>query len=170
MTTVAQLSTDSAVCLRGVQDSDWDFLYHLYCDPEVRENSRIHACPAFQEFKRWVQDQPFFYTVTWRGLLVGYGRVTPLPITAKRKDVGEVSYALVKEARGKGWASDVIRLLGWHAAAIGLHTLTAEIRPMNIPSLRALLRAGFHITLPLNRPFLTLERVGRNRSSQLKRK
>ena len=58
--------------------------------------------------------------------------------------VGEVGCGLVPAARGRGVATEAMRLLaGWAFGALGLGRLQAFVAPQNDAALRLVKRAGF---------------------------
>lgn len=57
----------------------------------------------------------------------------------------EISYTIAPDCRGKGWAKDLIRLLADQAYALQRGPVVAKVKAGNVPSLRALERAGFRV-------------------------
>ena len=59
--------------------------------------------------------------------------------------VGELGCGLVPAARGRGVATEALRLLaGWAFTALGLGRLQVFVAPHNVAALRLVNRAGFH--------------------------
>ena len=74
------------------------------------------------------------------------------------RDTAEVSITVAPECRGQGWAGPMLEAAHAEAKRLGITHLVATVKPANTASLRAFLRAGYHITAPART--LTLEREG----------
>lgn len=56
----------------------------------------------------------------------------------------EIGYSVIPDRRGRGYASEVVRVLAaWALAQHGVGSVTARCDVLNVPSIRILERAGF---------------------------
>jgi len=65
---------------------------------------------------------------------------------AAETDTGEIAYIVAPAARGRGIATEAVRLLSlWALAGLGLQRLQLTIRPGNVSSIRVAEKAGYRL-------------------------
>jgi RimJ/RimL family protein N-acetyltransferase len=83
------------------------------------------------------------WLVTLEGVVIGdCGTVGPLRAGGEI----EIGYGLAAEHRGRGYGTEVVAALsGWLRSRPGVNRVVAEVLAGNVPSRRALERAGFEL-------------------------
>jgi UDP-2,4-diacetamido-2,4,6-trideoxy-beta-L-altropyranose hydrolase len=128
--------------LRGVVAEDAAALFAIANDPDTRSVSRVAARIAPDEHLAWfarvrARDGTTFWMVEVDGLAVGQIRFH------RSHSCWEVSYALEAAARGKGWATDVVRAGVRRLRAVDGGPIVAVVHAGNLASHRVFRRLGF---------------------------
>src|SRR6476469_8373658 len=134
------------VLLRFPTLADVDGLLPAFTDPESRDAGNLPAfdrdalaasldqMPALAESGRLVAlDVP-------SDEVVGAGMLHHLDA---ERDIVEIGYWVLPQARGRGVATTIARLLAEHAFTLGVERVAAYVNVGNIASERVLERAGF---------------------------
>jgi RimJ/RimL family protein N-acetyltransferase len=137
--------TDVPLSLRPAVEGDCALLFEWANDPETRRNS------FSAERIRWPEHREWFARLLgepdrWLYLLMAPGDEPIGQVRFERlgEREAEVSMSLAAAWRGRGLASDAIRLATDRAMRdAGLELIHAHVKPANAPSLRAFLRAGY---------------------------
>ncbi len=139
---LAALPSTTSPVLRGVGDADAAALFTIANDPGTRSMSRSAARIAPDEHLAWfaqtrARDGATFWMVEADGLPVGQIRFR------RSEACWEVSYALEAAARGKGWATDVVRDGVRRVRATDGGPIVAVVHAENVASHRVFRRLGF---------------------------
>jgi len=140
------LAMESAeIKLRPANADDCELLWRWVNDSEVRSASFSTAKIAWPEHQAWFESKlhssqtQMFVAVSSGGAAVGQVR-----LDCTRADEAEVDLSVAKEHRGKGYAALLIENACQIAfAETGLSRLHALVKPQNLASINAFLRAGF---------------------------
>jgi RimJ/RimL family protein N-acetyltransferase len=129
------------VSFRPATSSDSEALLRWRNDAEVRQRSFITAPVSAGEHAAWLaqtlgDDRRRLLICEADGVPVGQARIG--------RSFGEISIALVPEARGRGLGSRLIALLSdWGLLELGLDALIARVKVDNAASLSAFRAAGY---------------------------
>lgn len=135
--------------LRPATMSDAPFLFRLRNDPETRRQSFYSSEISEERHRQWLENlllstrRLLFVAEDPIGSPIGYARLTLDAATSE----AEVSLAVAPEARGYGWAPEIIKAMLAEGTARGIHQFSARIRPSNGASLTSFERAGFSVLL-----------------------
>jgi RimJ/RimL family protein N-acetyltransferase len=140
---------DGELLLRLPRDEDADELAPAFADPELREAGNLpeldarelrETLPYLPALAASGRLLPLIVTDARRGAILGGGTIHHLD--AERRVV-EIGYWLFPQARGRGVATRVARLLAEHAFSLGVERVAAYVNVGNEASERVLERAGF---------------------------
>src|SRR4051794_32309503 len=140
---------DGAVVLRLPTAADIDGLMPAFSDPELREagnlpdfsraemEATIPHLPALIASGRLL---PMIAVDASSGAAVGGGVLHHLDAD---REIVEIGYWLLPDARGRGMATRIARLLAEHAFDLGVRRVAAYVNVGNLASERVLRRVGF---------------------------
>lgn len=143
---------------------DAEFLLALRNDPVARANSKNRRKITRKEHIQWLanakkEGRHLFIAEIFDGkrFVLGYARLQNIPQIVQDKDwrVADVSIALLKEYRYKGYARLLIEAVTKEAKRLKFTVLRAVVRNTNERSLIAFLRSGYTIEYA-DRGFFTL--------------
>jgi RimJ/RimL family protein N-acetyltransferase len=135
--------------LRFPSLDDVDAILPAFTDPELREAGNL---PAFDRdgLVASIEDLPLLAT---RGRLLALAAVDAtsgdvigggtLHHLDSERGIVEIGYFVLPEARGRGFATTIARLLAEHAFTLGLERVAAYVNVGNTASERVVERAGF---------------------------
>lgn len=130
--------------LRDAVMADASFLCHLRNAPTVRVNSWNARPISWRAHCRWLSAA---LADPKRRVFIAIDTLSVEPVGTGRLclDTGDVEFsiAIIKEARGKGHGTDLVRELLVKAAMLPAHYATAKIRAANAASLIAFIKNGF---------------------------
>jgi RimJ/RimL family protein N-acetyltransferase len=119
-------------------------------DADIVRYTRVPSNPPNGFAARWVgryvkgwQDGSCagFAILSQEGTLLGFAAIVDLDLRARQ---GEIGYAVVGEARGRGVAGRALRLVtDWAIEGLGLERVELRIDVENEPSIRVAKRAGY---------------------------
>lgn len=127
--------------IRPATIEDAKRLFEWRNDPVTCAMSRNTAPVNWFGHVDWLRQR-----LAWRAPMLFIAEVDGMPVGTFRIDGGEISYTIAPEHRGKGYATAMLRI-----ARERFGTCRAEIRPDNIPSIRAAESAG-HVVHLLGQP------------------
>jgi RimJ/RimL family protein N-acetyltransferase len=135
--------------LRLPRSEDVDVMAPAFADPDLREAGNLPALSRAE----------IEATLPHVAALAASGRLLPLVVVDEARDdvvggatlhhldaergIVELGYWLFEDARGRGVATRVARLLAEHAFSLGVRRVAAYVNVGNLPSERVLERAGF---------------------------
>jgi RimJ/RimL family protein N-acetyltransferase len=137
------------VVLRMPVLEDVDGLVPAFGDPDMREAGNLPAfgraelvaslgdIPAMAESGRLL---PLAAVEPETGEVIGAGMLHHLD---RERQIVEIGYFVLPEARRRGFATGIARLLAEHAFSLGVERVAAYVNVGNIASERVLERAGF---------------------------
>jgi RimJ/RimL family protein N-acetyltransferase len=135
--------------LRFPSLDDVDAILPAFTDPELREAGNL---PAFDRdgLVASIEDLPLLAT---RGRLLALAAVDAtsgdvigggtLHHLDSERGIAEIGYFVLPEARGRGFATTIARLLAEHAFSLGVERVAAYVNVGNTASERVVERAGF---------------------------
>jgi RimJ/RimL family protein N-acetyltransferase len=135
--------------LRFPSLDDVDAILPAFTDPELREAGNL---PAFDRagLVASIEDLPLLAA---RGRLLALAAVDAssggvvgggtLHHLDPERGIVEIGYFVLPEARGRGFATTIARLLAEHAFSLGIERVAAYVNVGNIASERVVERAGF---------------------------
>ena len=130
--------------LRNVTVADMPLLFQWVNDQDVRLNSFSQDPISYQEHMIWFQNcisdeniKIYIYMVD--GCPIGQVRIR------RENDHAQLSYSICKTARGKGYATRMLRLATSQVVKDfpDVESILAEVKINNWGSRKALLRAGY---------------------------
>lgn len=132
-----------AFSLRSAVKDDCLFLFELRNEKEVRENS-FHTEPVvYEAHQKWFEKKSAdhnteIFIFEQSGNRIGQVRVD------RAGNKADISYALCKEARGKGYSCRMLsELEKWVRTHRWCRRLTAEVKRNNIASRKIFLSLGY---------------------------
>ena len=131
--------------IRPATTEDGPFLYRLRSDPETSTQSFGPPPPDLGAHLNWLE-RTLRDTYT-RALFVA--DEAGVSVATARLDYAgmkaELSYTVAPEARRRGVATEVIRMMVLMAHSLGVEWLTAQVKEGNLGSKRALAANGFAV-------------------------
>ncbi|MFT3928206.1 MAG: pseudaminic acid synthase [Myxococcales bacterium] len=137
-------ASDDTLVLRRATLEDSALLLSWRNDELTRQMSVSKHEVKAEEHRRWLEAS---LANSSRALFVALEGALPvgtLRLDYQHQEAAEVSLTLAPEARGRGLAAPLLRLLEREAAQLGVLTLVAQILPENQRSAQAFKRAGYY--------------------------
>jgi RimJ/RimL family protein N-acetyltransferase len=143
--------TDGVVALRAAREGDPDVFAAMGDDPEIARWITLPPGYDAQQARAFARETEQARLEGRKLFLVIVDAVTgdvlgdcEVNLAGDDPRVGELGYALLAHARGRGHATRTVRLLAAYAAeTLGMTRVQACVHPDNAPSRRVLERAGF---------------------------
>jgi RimJ/RimL family protein N-acetyltransferase len=145
MSEAAPLLRGARVVLRQLVDADAPSLHCAHADPDVHHFWSGPAHADVEETRRYNAG-----TLAMRGARVwaitedGSEALGRIALFVLRDGVGEIGLLLRRDAHGRGYAAEALRLVeDYGFATLGLHRIFADADPDNLPCIALFERAGF---------------------------
>jgi len=141
----------SRLVLRAITPHDVDALFGIFGDPELTRYwghpslaNRAAAETLFEAIQAGAASGELFQwgiTLCGTGDLIGTCTLASLDRQHRRAEIGA---ALAPKNHGQGYAEEAVRAVINHGFdELGLHRVTADVDPRNVPALRLVERLGF---------------------------
>lgn len=133
--------------LRMVDVSDIDLLYEWANDPESRRNSFNQDVIEYEDHVKWFNSTLHDESVMQFILMNGDSPVGQIRVVIK-DDVGEISYSISPDERGRGYGKHIIQMLKGLVTSDYPHIkkLVGKVKPDNAPSQRCFSENAFRET------------------------
>ena len=144
------------ISLQPAEEADFEFYYTLKCEPDSIYWSGFSSAPDKKRLHQWFvqklnnSDIPCSHTLyiislTENGIRQKAGYLSVYPSENPEKCC-EIGIGIIRAFRGRGIATEAIRLAEKACIKLGLQKIYAYIRSDNIASQAAFTRAGFDST------------------------
>lgn len=131
------------VRLRRAVDSDRALLRSWRNDPETVRNSLVARRVGAAEHARWFAAKQADPRARLFVILSGRRPAGQVRLDLGPRREAEVSIAVAPEMRGRGIATHALRAAAAPARRLGAEKLVARVKPGNLASVMAFLKAGF---------------------------
>lgn len=141
--------------IRSATETDLDFFFELYRDPEVIKNSKNHTRTTLEFYSAWFKNllrdntRHQVYVCCYLGITLGVGRLER--VTGLGGTLAQISYSLTPSARKLGYGHTFLSLLLAEARRLKYKKVQASVRSDNLASLCMLLKEHF---IPANDEFM----------------
>jgi RimJ/RimL family protein N-acetyltransferase len=128
--------------IRPATLEDADRLFRWRNDPATRAASVQYDLVDCVQHHQWLVDRlslehPHLYIA----------EVDHIPVGTFRIDDDKISYTIASELKGRGFATEMLRM-----AHIEFGSLTAEIYPDNVASIKVALKSGMNVVILSRKP------------------
>lgn len=128
--------------LRKCTESDNDLIYEMANDPVVRKNSFNKNFIKYEDHCVWYENtlrnhNVMMYVVENNNLVIGQLRIS------KQMDKAIISYSILKEYRGKGYANNILTMAKEVALINDIKILEGFVKKDNVASRKAFIYNGF---------------------------